>query len=106
MRVAPIAVFAAGDIEHTLDLARRSALVRHTHPGSGWSGGAGVRGGVRIAAGRRGELSVSPLMQEQLDRVEVMPAAATPDDVAYQIGHGVDALSSVPAARAVGQVGR
>ena len=32
MRVAPIAVFAAGDIEHTLDLARRSALVTHTHP--------------------------------------------------------------------------
>lgn len=30
-----------------------------------------------------------------------MPAGATPDDVAYQIGNGVDALTSVPAAPAV-----
>jgi len=105
MRVAPIAVFAAGDIEHTLDLARRSALVTHTHP-------LGVDGAVAqafaVASALRpdaaGELSVSPQMQEQLDRVESMPAAATPDDVAYQIGHGIDALSSVPAACAVARL--
>jgi poly(ADP-ribose) glycohydrolase ARH3 len=102
MRVAPVALFATGDIARTLDLARRSALVTHTHQ-------LAVDGAVAQAfavasalrPGVAGELSVSRPMQEQFDRVESMPSEATPDDVAFGIGHGIDALSSVPAARAV-----
>jgi len=102
MRVAPAAVFAAGNITRTLDLARRSALVTHTHPLA--VDGAVVQAFAVASAlrpGAAGALAVSRRMQEQLDRVDSMPVAATPDDVALEIGHGVDALSSVPAARAV-----
>ena len=101
MRVAPAAIFAAGDVDRTIDLARRSALVTHTHP-------LAVDGAVVQAlavAGLDVEQAVrTRAMADQLSRVAALPLDATPDDVAFGIGHGVDALSAVPASLAVVKV--
>ena len=113
MRVAPAAVFAAGDTERTLDLARRSARVTHAHP-LGVDGAALQAGVVAFALrtpadqpiDREGLLAAArasvaeEAMGVQLDAVAGLPADATPSDVAVRIGHGIDALSSVPAALA------
>ena len=110
---APAAVFAAGDTERTLDLARRSARVTHAHP-LGVDGAALQAGVVAFALrtpadqpiDREGLLAAArasvaeEAMRVQLDAVAGLPADATPSDVAVRIGHGIDALSSVPAALA------
>ena len=111
MRVAPAALFAVGEIERTLELARRSARVTHTHALG--VDGATLQAGVVAFAfrtpadepiGREGLLAAARAFvaeratHEQLDRVAALPADATPGDVATMIGCGIDALSSVPAA--------
>jgi len=55
------------------------------------------RAGLLAAAS---EFVAGGAMRQQLDRVAGLPADATPDDVAYRIDFGIDALSSVPAALA------
>jgi poly(ADP-ribose) glycohydrolase ARH3 len=111
MRVAPVAILAGGDIHRTLDLARRSAQVTHAHL-LGIDGAALQAGVVALALASPADEPLDPqavlaaaadfvteeVMQEQLTRVGELAAHALPAEVATHIGHGVDALSSVPAA--------
>jgi poly(ADP-ribose) glycohydrolase ARH3 len=113
MRVAPVALLAGGDIPRTLDLARRSAQVTHAHP-LGIDGAALQAGVVALALAtpadetldRRAVLAAAAdlvteeAMRAQLTRVGELAAHALPAEVATRLGHGVDALSSVPAALA------
>ncbi len=113
MRVAPVAIRAAGDISLALDLARRSAQVTHAHP-LGIDGAALQAGVVALAlAADPGEpldravvlaaaadFVTEEAMRHQLARVGDLTAHALPAGVAARIGHGIDALSSVPAALA------
>lgn len=117
MRVAPVALLAGGDVPRTLDLARRSARVTHAHP-LGIDGAALQAGVVALALATpedapldrqavltaAGGFVTETAMRHQLERVAELPAHALPAEVAARIGHGIDALSSVPAALAAALV--
>jgi poly(ADP-ribose) glycohydrolase ARH3 len=113
MRVAPVAVRTAGDVSLALELARRSARVTHAHP-LGIDGAALQAGVVALALAAdpaerldravvlaaAGGFVTEAAMRHQLELVGDLPADAPPAEVATRIGHGIDALSSVPAALA------
>jgi poly(ADP-ribose) glycohydrolase ARH3 len=110
MRVAPLAVQAGGDPELSAQLARRSAVVTHTHP-------FGVEGAALQAAAvahalsgaevrpvsllmRLGPLIRSPELVAALEAVVALGPSAEPAQVARSVGSGVAAHESVPAALA------
>jgi len=112
MRVAPVALFAAGDVPLTLELARRSARVTHAHP-LGVDGAALQAGAIALALGTPADEPLNPrtfparlrlftreaLMTDQLARLADLAAdEPEPSVVAERLGNGVDALSAVPAA--------
>ncbi len=112
MRVAPVALFAAGDLELTDGLARRSAAVTHAHP-LGMDGAAAQAVAVALAltrsrdqpldsAGFNEELRAmarEPVMRDQLEGIPpLLKEEAGPEEVADRLGNGVEAHTSVPAA--------
>ncbi len=116
MRVAPIALHAAGDLFRVAALARRSAVVTHTHPAAvdgavaqatavalALRGPAGepLDGGTFLAAvaSTVGDGEVADALGSLIDLVEGVEPPP-PEAVAARTGTGVAAAESVPAALA------
>lgn len=111
MRMAPVALFAYPDLDEVADLARRAAVLTHTHE-------LGVEGAVLQATAVAWVLGCSPdqplraedLLQtlrprtrsaqfrEKLDRVGSLLAGGGPGEVVRELGHGTEAPDSVPTA--------
>lgn len=111
MRVAPVALFAAPDLERIAELARRSASVTHAHP-LGRDGAAvqacavaiALEGGLTdadaVLAALRAHAETAEL-RGRLERVgEVVAGNPSPDTIAATLGNGITALEAVPAALA------
>lgn len=112
MRVSPVVLFAAGDLERSVELARRSAQVTHAHP-LAIDGAAFQAAAIAVSLATPADIRLTPetllarvrpfvrerALLEQLDQLASLVADdAGPADVAASIGCGVDARSSVPAA--------
>jgi poly(ADP-ribose) glycohydrolase ARH3 len=111
MRVAPVALFARGDLERVADLARQSAAVTHTHA-------EGVDGAVLQACaialltlqppGAKLDRSrlltgLAPYLRTRtfraiIEQLEELPAGMPPADAARLLGNGIEASRSVPLA--------
>jgi len=111
MRVAPAALHAAGRADDTLEVARRSAGVTHTHPGA--VAGARVQAlAVALALGHptgrgidRAEFVArlrapagDPPLAANLALAAGLAARGDPAEIAARIGTGILAAESVPAA--------
>jgi poly(ADP-ribose) glycohydrolase ARH3 len=111
MRVAPAALYSAGDIDLTIELARRSALVTHRHPGA--VAGACVQAAAVAAALRHpGDrliaadefvsalwaVTTDPVLRERLALVAALSARGDAAEITERIGSGLLASESVPAA--------
>lgn len=111
MRVTPVALFAR-EVHGAMDLARRTAVVTHAHP-LAIDGAAVQAGAIALAMetpadlplraatllGRLRILAREGRMADQLARLaDIAADEPEPAVVARQLGNGVDALSSVPAA--------
>lgn len=111
MRVAPVALAAAGDPAIAATLSRRSARVTHTHP-LGVDAAAVQAVAVALALAHPGadqvdrhhfldrvaETATEPILREQLSTVAGLLPAATAEMVATRVGTGVEAHEAVPAA--------
>ena len=114
MRVAPVALHAAGDLLSAADLARRSAAVTHTHAAA-VEGAAAQAVAVALALAGLGDVpidrhgfldsvlgAVTPgATADGLRRVRALldeEAELRPGVVAREVGTGVAASESVPAA--------
>jgi len=111
MRVAPAALYAVGRVDLTIELATRSALVTHRHPGA--VAGARVQAAavatalrhcddIPIVAGDfvsavRAE-STDPVLSERLDLAAALSARGDAAEINERIGCGLLASESVPAA--------
>lgn len=111
MRVAPAALHAAGRIDETLEAARRSARVTHTHPqaiagarvqavavamalrhpAGGGIDRAGFVAALRAVAG-------DPMLEARLALAGELAARGDPAEIAARIGTGFLVVESVPAA--------
>jgi len=112
MRVAPVALFAFPDLDLTAELARRTAVITHTHE-------LGIEGAVLQAVAVGAALQRSPsaplepgpfLEQvrrhlrsrpflEKLDLVgSLLEEGVTEGDVVSRLGNGIEAPESVPTA--------
>lgn len=111
MRVAPAALFAFPDLEAVEELARRTALVTHTHE-------LGIEGaalqacavallllrppGEPLEAGEYlralGERLRTEAFRERLERVRALLPEAPREEVVARVGNGVEAHEAVPAA--------
>ncbi|MFN7149293.1 MAG: ADP-ribosylglycohydrolase family protein [Microthrixaceae bacterium] len=111
MRVAPAALFAAGRLDLTIELARRSALVTHRHPGA--VAGACVQAAALATALRHpGDVPIvadhfvravraattDPLLHERLNLAAAISARGDAAEISERIGSGLLASESVPAA--------
>lgn len=116
MRVAPVALHAAGDLHRVVGLARGSAVVTHTHPAA-VEGAAAQAVAVALALAqppsspldRRtflARVTTSISSGEMAEALRSLPAvldqrpAPSPEVVAARIGTGVTAVEAVPAALA------
>ena len=111
MRVAPVALFAACDLELTNTLARRSAAVTHRNP-LAMDAAAVQATAIALALAHSGKpldptaflegvraAAIEPVMRDQLGRIRrMLEEDAAPEAAAEYIGHGVEAHTSVPAA--------
>lgn len=109
MRVTPVAVFAAGDLARTARIARGSAAVTHTHP-AGMDGAAAQAcavGAVLAGTSEHGPDAVLDEVSAQVDdeelatrlqRIRELLPSPSPSDIAGELGNGVTAMESVPAA--------
>lgn len=110
MRVAPVAVVAP-DVQAASGLARRTAAVTHAHPLA--QDGAAVQAAAAYLAlrtdpavplDRRAVLSAVKEIVETSEfgtallRVEELQDAAEPRQIAAELGNGIEAVRSVPAA--------
>jgi poly(ADP-ribose) glycohydrolase ARH3 len=111
MRVAPVALFAFSDLPQVAQLARHTAIITHTHE-------LGVEGAVlqaRAVALRLGQEPHSLFDRQAFltalhDHVRTLvfrdaqrqllslSPAASPAEVAQQVGNGIAAFEAVPAA--------
>ncbi len=113
MRVAPVALVAAGDLGRVLTLAERSAAVTHPHPGAvagartqavaiatavRYLGPARAAAGAVVEAARRA--AGDPVLEQRMAAaVELVAADQTgPQEVADRLGAGLAVQESVPAA--------
>jgi poly(ADP-ribose) glycohydrolase ARH3 len=111
MRVAPVALYAAGDLRRVLELARRSARVTHAHP-EGVDGAAVQAAAVATALALPGTLPIdreaflvavrsaasSRRLRSRLDLAGELAAAGSPAELAARLGTRATAAESVPAA--------
>ena len=111
MRVAPVALYARGDLPRVAALARQTARITHAHE-LGVEGavlqacavallleldaGAALRPAEFLAALRH--LAPSEPYRSALARIERLLPDATPENVARDIGNDITALAAVPAA--------
>jgi poly(ADP-ribose) glycohydrolase ARH3 len=109
MRVAPVAVFGHPDLDLIADLARRSAVITHTHP-EGVDGAVAQAVGVaimldeasppsaaRILDGTRPHLDTT-VFAERLEGVAECVERGDDDHARTVLGNGIAARDSVPTA--------
>lgn len=111
MRVAPVALFAAGDLDEALDLADRAARVTHAHPEA--VDGARIQAAAVVLAlaqdprvpldaaatlHRLASMSQTHSLSRQLEHLGDLDPDATADEAARFIGTSVLASDAVPAA--------
>lgn len=111
MRVAPIALAAAGDPAAAALLAARSAVITHTHP-EGVDGAAVQAAATTLALTSPADrpldrfwylrtlagIARTERLRRQLDAVGRLHPGSTASDIIAQVGNGVSAAESVPAA--------
>lgn len=111
MRVAPVALHAAGDPDLSAALGRSSAEVTHTHP-LGIGGAAIQATAVALALAQPPNQPIDvarfvvalqataseTVLVEQLDQVSMLAADGTAEEIAAQLGTGIAAHEAVPAA--------